>query len=494
MDGSPRQAQCRRSSQGIRCWVGGLRKGFRRLAVQVGGRGTARRTALSPAPHPADLVLYELVVDRFKDGDLSNNLRVRREDPAAPHGGDLAGVRARLPFLADLGVNVVLLSPIWEHARVGKGPGGLPAWLGHEPSSGAGAERVSLALGSPDEVMVLLSAARRRGLRVVFDLPRPAGWSLSRYFGVVRTWVSRTLVDGVRIGPPRAGEERAWARETRSLADAFDPLVVIHRPGAQVESLAAALARAPASARILEARRGSEALLAWLGCDALQGGAARAAAAGATLPSFSRDLATGASPGPTARVLGDVRRPFLKARCGARRDGDVATERAARLARLALTTHLLLAEIPVLFYADGHAAPAPGDSLPLLQWPEAERSWGHRLMRRVLSIRRDVVALRRGAQQVRVLGDTLLITRSHGSCRVVVAVHRGEGPRRLVVPLKDLGWPVGARGADGSGAPVELVDRLRGRGMAAERGELTLDLEPLSVSVLTPVGQDACRG
>lgn len=481
VDGSPRQAQCRRTGQGIRCWVGGLRAGFHRLAIQVGGRGTTRRTALSPAAAPEDLVIYELVVDRFADGDPGNNLRVRPGDLAAPQGGDLAGIRARLPFLASLGVNALLLSPVWDHARSGKGPGGLPAYLGQRPLSPAAAERLSPAFGEAHTLMRLLSAARRRGLRVLLDLPRPEGWPLGRYFEVVRGWISRTQADGVRIGPPGAGEEASWAARTHRLAERFSPLVLLHRPGKRAASLRRALAPLPATSRILEDRTVGLALLGALGCVGQGGNPAEP---------------LGAPPSPSARVLSEVTAPFVAGRCLRPGEGVLAGERATRRAELALSTHLLLAGIPVIFYADGVEETESSAGLPALDWTTTERSGRHQQLRRLLSLRRGVAALRGGTQRVRVLGDTVIVTRGQGSCLALVVVHRGTAARKLPLPLADLGWPQAAPGAaGGAGATtVEFVERLSGRGVAAENGLLTLELEPQSVSVLVPAGQDGCRG
>ncbi|HEY7566639.1 MAG TPA: alpha-amylase family glycosyl hydrolase [Gemmatimonadaceae bacterium] len=69
----------------------------------------------------ANDVMYLLMPDRFANGDLSN------DDPAAAqglldrgkgrfyHGGDLAGVRARLPYLKDLGITAIWMNPIYDN-------------------------------------------------------------------------------------------------------------------------------------------------------------------------------------------------------------------------------------------------------------------------------------------------------------------------------------------------------------------------------------------
>ncbi|MEO8453329.1 MAG: alpha-amylase family glycosyl hydrolase [Gemmatimonadota bacterium] len=69
-------------------------------------------------------VIYLVMPDRFANGDPSND-----EPAAAPglldrsksrfyHGGDLAGVRGRLPYLKALGVTAIWLNPIYDNNNV----------------------------------------------------------------------------------------------------------------------------------------------------------------------------------------------------------------------------------------------------------------------------------------------------------------------------------------------------------------------------------------
>ena len=84
-----------------------------------------------------DAIWYQIMLERFRDGDLANN-----PDPCRPwtsewytpsaweghngqtffnwyvfdrhYGGDLAGLRAQLPYLKDLGINALYLNPIFQ--------------------------------------------------------------------------------------------------------------------------------------------------------------------------------------------------------------------------------------------------------------------------------------------------------------------------------------------------------------------------------------------
>lgn len=453
VDGAVREAQCRRGAGVMRCWASGLRPGFHRLELFVPGRGVSRRTALAHRRPLGDEVVYEVLVDRFRDGDPRGNLRVDRDDPAAPHGGDLVGLRERLGHLVDLGVTTLLLSPVWEPERRSDRLGGVPAYLGLVPRAPEG---LAASLGRPHDLLRLLGAARERGIRVLLDLPR-GDLSLARYWSVVRTWVGRTFVDGVRVGPVRSGEARAWATATRSLAQDFAPLWLVHH-GPEADRAVSGL---PAEVAHRSTDQAGSALVEWLG-----------GAASASVP--------GVRP-HEVRGLSSHARPRLAAR--------FPPAGSSGLADLALTAHLLLAGVPVVYYADGldeADAPAAGRH-PDVPWATVAAGERHRQLRRLVALRQGTPALARGGQSVTAEGDVLLVARRSGRCRVLVALNRADRPARLDLDLRRFGW------ADGIRAEIELVDGLRGRGHTATDGRLTLSLDGRSAAALVAADPGACR-
>ena len=69
-----------------------------------------------------DDVIYLIMPDRFADGDQSNNAPADapaaandRKNPRAYHGGDLRGVINHLPYLKDLGVTALWLTPWYDN-------------------------------------------------------------------------------------------------------------------------------------------------------------------------------------------------------------------------------------------------------------------------------------------------------------------------------------------------------------------------------------------
>jgi len=70
-----------------------------------------------------DDVMYLIMPDRFANGDPSNDDPAEakgyydRNAPRAFHGGDLRGVTQHLPYLQDLGVTALWLTPFWKNAN-----------------------------------------------------------------------------------------------------------------------------------------------------------------------------------------------------------------------------------------------------------------------------------------------------------------------------------------------------------------------------------------
>lgn len=60
-------------------------------------------------------VVYLIMPDRFSDGDPANNKDVDRKNPRAWHGGDFRGIRQKIPYLKELGVTAVWLTPWYDN-------------------------------------------------------------------------------------------------------------------------------------------------------------------------------------------------------------------------------------------------------------------------------------------------------------------------------------------------------------------------------------------
>ena len=150
-------------------------------ALSIGGSSVAFTVLDRPAPRSAgigpDDVVYLIMPDRFCDGDEKNNDPEKSKglyDPKRPrhyHGGDLAGIRKKLPYLKDLGVTALWLTPLYDNADF---PHPTLSWAG-EPAidyHGYGATdfyNIDEHFGTPADLDALISDARKMGIKIVQD-------------------------------------------------------------------------------------------------------------------------------------------------------------------------------------------------------------------------------------------------------------------------------------------------------------------------------------
>ncbi len=126
-----------------------------------------------------DSVIYFTFVDRFFDGDASNNCNVAGSSgPIANYqGGDWAGVTAKLGYLQDLGINTIWLTVPFQNPKVtGHGVGGdthqYSGYHGYWPKIDS-TDPATLAaedcFGSMNDLKALVTAAHMKGMKVLFD-------------------------------------------------------------------------------------------------------------------------------------------------------------------------------------------------------------------------------------------------------------------------------------------------------------------------------------
>jgi alpha-amylase len=53
------------------------------------------------------------MTDRFFDGDPNNNLNIEKTNPQLRHGGDLRGIEAKFPYLKNLGISTIWITPVY---------------------------------------------------------------------------------------------------------------------------------------------------------------------------------------------------------------------------------------------------------------------------------------------------------------------------------------------------------------------------------------------
>ncbi len=124
-----------------------------------------------------DMTLYMFMLDRFANGDSSNDAPSDSSAYSVAynvdwHGGDLAGALAVLKsgYFEKLGVNAIWLSPVnkqVEHAINEYGDGYRVGYHGYWPIR---AREIESRYGSKEDLKAFIDEAHRRGIRVLFDL------------------------------------------------------------------------------------------------------------------------------------------------------------------------------------------------------------------------------------------------------------------------------------------------------------------------------------
>ncbi len=125
-----------------------------------------------------DDVLYLIMPDRFADGDPTNDEPAEfpgshdRTKARAYHGGDLRGIKAHLPYLKDLGVTTLWLTPIVKN-------GAAAAYHGY---SAVDLYAVDPHLGTVRDYQELVESAHRQHMKVFFDV-------VPNHVGPLHPWV-----------------------------------------------------------------------------------------------------------------------------------------------------------------------------------------------------------------------------------------------------------------------------------------------------------------
>ncbi|GAB6100141.1 hypothetical protein JCM16358_20200 [Halanaerocella petrolearia] len=108
-----------------------------------------------------DAIIYQVFVDRFRDGNKDNN------EPGVaklPHdqqlkkwmGGDLAGLKEKLDYIADLGVNAIWISPVYKG----------PYSHGYHP---ADFKQIDPHFGNAKLMKEIVKKAHEKDIKVIYD-------------------------------------------------------------------------------------------------------------------------------------------------------------------------------------------------------------------------------------------------------------------------------------------------------------------------------------
>jgi glycosidase len=175
-----------------------------------------------------DDVMYLIMPDRFANGDPTNDEPADapgshdRSKPRAYHGGDLRGIQNHLPYLKDLGVTTLWLTPIVKNGATQDYHGyGAVDLYDVEPH-----------LGSLKDYQELVAAAHKRGMKVFFDVvPNHIGpknpWVMNP---PLPDWFHGTLQHHMASSSPLKGSFYGKPGGQASSNDPFESLIDPHAP------------------------------------------------------------------------------------------------------------------------------------------------------------------------------------------------------------------------------------------------------------------------
>eukprot|EP00931_Biecheleriopsis_adriatica_P028261 TRINITY_DN1687_c0_g1_i1.p1 TRINITY_DN1687_c0_g1~~TRINITY_DN1687_c0_g1_i1.p1 ORF type:complete len:3142 (-),score=579.43 TRINITY_DN1687_c0_g1_i1:40-9312(-) len=143
-----------------------------RLAEAEAFFGASKAHRMPSPPDWHNEVVYSILIDRFANGDISNDeanlpdFQVKELKDGNPwslhrwrHGGDLQGVRSRLSYLNDLGVTLIVLSPVF-----------LDSEGDYDASCTTDLTSIDPSFGSAALLQTLVRDAHVLNIRVVLDI------------------------------------------------------------------------------------------------------------------------------------------------------------------------------------------------------------------------------------------------------------------------------------------------------------------------------------
>lgn len=126
-----------------------------------------------------EAVVYFMMTDRFFDGNESNNTAsgadtYGKNNPGLYHGGDFAGVTAKLDYLQDLGVNTIWLTPIVKNIAgvtvTDEGSEDVPYNAAYHGYWASDFTKLNPTMGTTEEFKTMISEAHKRGMRIMVDI------------------------------------------------------------------------------------------------------------------------------------------------------------------------------------------------------------------------------------------------------------------------------------------------------------------------------------
>jgi glycosidase len=465
-----------------------------------------------------DAIFYQILPDRFYNADPSNDPPndqpidfTGRIDGDRFYGGDLKGILAQLDYLRDLGVDALYLNPI-------------SASVTHHNYDVDDYERVDPQLGTEEDLRQLVDALHQHGMRLILDgvfnhagvyffafqdllrhqerspyrdwfyverfpvkvEPNPSYWAwwnipympklrhenplVRRYLlTVVERWTRELNLDGWRLDVPNEVPDRFW-REFRPVVRRVNPQAVIigeiwgdaghWLQGDMFDSVMNYLWRG--------------AVLDWIAHRRIKPSQFDARMQSLFIRYPRQSLYA------MYNMLSSHDTPRFRRECG----GDL------RRVRLGLLLQMTAIGAPALYYGDEIGMDGGGtpDNRRPMRWTLTEEERALRAyVQQLIAVRKATPALRRGEWQTLLVDDARDLyafariaepaRHTDGGHIALVVINNSEQPQTALLPVPGgvEAWQVAAGTHDFGGERI-----------LATKGQLRLEMPPLSGAILLP--------
>lgn len=111
-----------------------------------------------------DQIIYQVMIDRFSDGDMGLNFNVDTSAQARWHGGDWAGLERELDYLDELGVTALWISPVYKNVET---DADVDGYHGYWPQDFTAP---NVHFGDIKALRSLTNAAHERDMLIIIDV------------------------------------------------------------------------------------------------------------------------------------------------------------------------------------------------------------------------------------------------------------------------------------------------------------------------------------
>jgi glycosidase len=136
-----------------------------------------------------DDIIYLIMPDRFANGDTSNDKDADRTNPRAWHGGDFRGITQKIPYLKELSITAIWLTPWYDNPDAANQCD--KPWCPNTNYHGYHAidyYGVENHFGTMDDLRKMVETAHRNGIKVVQD-------QVANHVGIQHPWAKNPPLD-----------------------------------------------------------------------------------------------------------------------------------------------------------------------------------------------------------------------------------------------------------------------------------------------------------